>query len=68
MREKLSNPNATRQAEALYRYLCSMEGRGILAGQQECCREGYFGSDMRYIKAVSGKLPAIRGLCIFSRI
>lgn len=62
MRPTLSNPNATPQTVALYRYLCDMQGKGILSGQQECCAKGYFGGEMRYIKAVSGKLPAIRGL------
>lgn len=62
MRAVLSNPNATAEARRLYDYLRAMQGKGILAGQQECPQKGYFGGEMRYIKAVSGKLPAIRGL------
>ena len=62
MRSALSNPNAAPEAVQLYEYLCSVEGRGILAGQQEHPSRGCQGSEMRYIKAVSGKLPAIRGL------
>lgn len=62
MRSSLSNPNASREAKALYEYLCRMEGKGILAGQQECPAAGRFGSEMRYIKALTGTLPAIRGL------
>ena len=62
MRPYLSDPQASPEAKKLYRYLCRMEGKGILAGQQECPDPARFGSDMRYIRAVSGKLPAIRGL------
>lgn len=62
MRANLSNPNASREAKRLYQYLCAMEGKGILAGQQECPNPGQFGSEMRYIKALTGTLPAIRGL------
>ncbi len=62
MRQTLSNPNPSPEAKRVYEYLCEMQGKGILAGQQECPTPGRFGSEMRYIKAVSGKLPAIRGL------
>lgn len=62
MRSTLSNPNATRETVRLYAYLRSMVGNGILAGQQECPTPGRFGGEMRYLRAVSGKLPAIRGL------
>ena len=62
MRPGLSNPKAAPEAVRLYEYLCSIEGRGILAGQQEHPAKHHQGSDLRYIKAVSGKLPAIRGL------
>ncbi len=62
MRKALSNPNPSQEAVRVYEYLCEMEGKGILAGQQECPAPGYTGSEMRYIAAVTGKLPAIRGL------
>lgn len=62
MRKTLSNPNASPEALRLYEYLCSIEGQGILAGQQENPRKNYHASDFRYIKTVSGKLPAVRGL------
>lgn len=62
MRQTLSNSNATIQARELYAYLCSIEGKGILAGQQEHPDPPRFGSEMRYLKAVTGHLPAIRGL------
>lgn len=62
MRKTLSDPKATEQARKLYEYLCSIEGKGILAGQQECPAEHKTGSEMRYLKAVTGTLPAIRGM------
>lgn len=62
MRSALSNPNAAPEAVRLYEYLCTVEGKGILAGQQEHPNKGYCGSELRYIQAVSGKFPAIRGL------
>ncbi len=62
MRRTLSNPNASPQAVALYDYLCSLPGKGILAGQQEFPVPRRCGNEMRYLKAVTGKLPAIRGL------
>ncbi len=62
MGKPLSNPKASPEAVRLYEYLCSVEGRGILAGQQENPDARCHGGDMRYIKAVTGKLPAIRGL------
>lgn len=62
MKKKLSNAAASLEAVALYDYLCAMEGKAILTGQQEHPAKGHTGSEMRYIKAVTGKLPAIRGL------
>lgn len=62
MKKRLSNAAASSEAAALYDYLCAMEGMAVLTGQQETPQEGRSGSEMRYIKAVSGKLPAIRGM------
>lgn len=57
----LSNPNADRSAQKLYAYLCGMHGKKILAGQQECPVHDVE-EEMNYIKEITGKLPAIRGL------
>lgn len=59
---RLNDPQATREAVKLFDYICSMEGRGILSGQQEDPRDGYHGNEMRYVKSVTGRFPAIRGL------
>lgn len=62
MRKNLSNPKATAEAVALYEYLCSVHGKGVLAGQQECPELRRCGSEMGHIRRFSGKSPAIRGL------
>jgi len=59
----LSNPEASPEAKTVYRYLGRMYGRAILSGQQESTWvRGNPEDEMEYIRAVSGKLPAIRGL------
>lgn len=50
----LSDPKATPQAKALFRFLQSEQGMGTLSGQ-------YTGRDCRFTKKLTGKLPAIRG-------
>ena len=59
---KLTNPDSTPQAQALYEYLWSMKGKGILSGQQELPMDHNHGEELRYINEVTGKLPAILGL------
>jgi len=56
---KLSNENATSQAQALFDYLISMQGKGILSGQQI-----YGGNteDIKTIVAETGKYPAVLGV------
>lgn len=58
----LTNPNAQQSAVKLYHFLCSLKGKGILSGQQECPRDKTNGRELSYIKEVSGQLPAILGL------
>ncbi len=56
---KLSNPNASEQAQAVFDYLVSMRGKGILSGQQ------IYGTNTQEIKtlvSVTGKNPAIMGI------
>ena len=60
----LSNPNASKEAQNVYRFICGLSGNGILAGQQESTWVNNNPDDeMDYIKQnTGGKLPAIRGL------
>ncbi|MBQ9119705.1 MAG: hypothetical protein IJY09_06585 [Lachnospiraceae bacterium] len=58
----LSNPNATAKAQLVYDYLCSVSGQGIISGQEESCGAAAASSEMNYLKKVTGKYPAIRGL------
>lgn len=62
-RGRLSNPKASAEAKALYRYLWSVYGRHTLTGQQE---QNFTPPGARqeldYIERTTGKLPAILGL------
>lgn len=58
----LSNPNATHEARVLYNYIRENNGNHIISGQQESTWMGSPEYEMDYIKEVTGKLPAIRGL------
>ena len=58
----LTNPNAQNDTVKLYTFLCSLSGKGILSGQQECPRDMTKGDELAYIQKVSGHLPAILGL------
>jgi hypothetical protein len=53
---------ATPEARALLHYLHSIEGKGCLAGQEE--NNVSTSSQMVKIKAITGKLPALRGFDI----
>lgn len=59
----LSNPNASQEAKNVYNYICSVYGSKMLSAQMESTWVNNNPDDeMDYIKSVSGKLPAIRGL------
>ena len=58
----LTNENATPEAKALFKYICSVYGSGILSGQQESTWMGSTEYEMDYIHNATGKYPAIRGL------
>lgn len=72
---KLSNPNASESAKRLFSYLCDQYGSHIIAGQQEYCGDHNYNlwndpenfikdneEEFEYIKEVTGKSPAIRGI------
>lgn len=57
----LSNPRASPEAQALYRFLWSLYGRKTLTGQQEGVAHAT-PIELDHIKRVTGRLPAILGL------
>jgi len=58
-RQQLSNPQASKEAKALYAYLGAIYGKKILSGQMWAS----WGIDeLKYINDVTGKQPAIRGM------
>lgn len=62
--DNLTNLNASKEAKKLFNYISSIYGKKILSGQQES-GTGWRSSpndEMDYIKAKTGKHPAIRGL------
>lgn len=61
-RHLLTNKNALSSAQELYDFLFSIQGKGILSGQQECPSDATNGDELSYIEKVSGKLPAVLGL------
>lgn len=58
-KQELSNPKASKEAKALYAYLQAMYGKKILSGQMWT---GWGIDELQYIKDVTGKQPAIRGM------
>ena len=54
----LVNPNATKETKQLYEYLCSLQGKAILSGQQ------VFDGNMEInvINETTGKYPVIMGI------
>ncbi len=58
----LSNPDATKEAQALYEYICGTYRNGIISGQQESTWMGSDQYEFDYIYKKTGKYPAIRGL------
>ncbi|MDE5576207.1 MAG: glycoside hydrolase family 26 protein [Oscillospiraceae bacterium] len=59
---KLSNPDATEEAQALYEYISSVYRTKIISGQQESTWMGSDQYEFDYIYKNTGKYPAIRGL------
>lgn len=57
---RLVNPNATKETQALFSYLVDNFGKSIIAGQQDSSNNDL--ADIRYIKELTGKTPAILGL------
>jgi len=60
---KLSNPNPSKEAEALYCYIQNIYGKKILSGQMW---SGWGFDELNYIKDNTGKQPAILGLDFIS--
>lgn len=58
----LSNPNADEKTRKVFSYICDCYGKSILTGQQESTWMSSPEYEMDYIREVTGKLPAIRGL------
>ena len=54
----LSNPNATKEAVALYSYINDMFGKKTLSGQMF---SGWGFDEIKYINGITGKYPAIKG-------
>jgi Glycosyl hydrolase family 26 len=57
--DTLCTPGASKEAKALFRYLNDMYGKKILSGQM-WASWGY--DELKYIKELTGKQPAIRGM------
>lgn len=58
----LSNPNSNEKTRRVYDFICENFGRRIIAAQQESIWVTTPEYEMDHIKAVTGKLPAMRGL------
>src|SRR5881275_1837039 len=57
--EPLVTPNASKEAKALFAYLNDIYGKKILSGQMWASWEI---DELKYLKEVTGKQPAIRGM------
>ena len=58
----LSNPDANERTKRLYETILRLYGKKMLSSQMESNWRGVSGSEMEYVKAATGKLPAMRGL------
>lgn len=59
------DPDATPETKSLMKYLKSVYGKHVIAGQQEIYGGGHQGNyewENEYIENLTGKVPAIRGL------
>ena len=61
-RMALNNPNATPRTRSLYRLLASLWGNRIVLGQQESPGTAFADREIEWIQAVTGEMPALRGL------
>ncbi|MBQ7782414.1 MAG: hypothetical protein IJ368_00430 [Oscillospiraceae bacterium] len=59
---RLSNPDASAEAQELFDYICQTYGKSIISGQQESTWMGSEQYEFDYIYENTGKYPAIRGL------
>lgn len=59
---KLSNKNASPEAERLYRFIQENYGKKMISAAQECPGKGHHEIEMEFLKRETGKLPAMRGL------
>lgn len=57
----LTNPDASKEAKAVYDYLVSINGEYVLSGQQESTWMGSPDYETDYISSSSSKLPVIKG-------
>src|SRR5699024_1272319 len=60
VKKKLINPNATKETKAVFSYLVDNFGGKIISGQQDDSNNDL--ADVKYIKELTGKTPAILGL------
>lgn len=64
----LSNPNASKKAQLIYDYLCSVSGQGIISGVEESPGAASANTEIQYVNRVAGKYPALRGLILSTTI
>lgn len=57
---KLINPNASKSAKKVMKFICDNYGKNVISGQQS--DGGLNGAEFSAIKAATGKTPAILGL------
>lgn len=57
----LTNENASDEAKAVFDYIISLDGNGVLSGQQESTWMGSCDYEIDYIYEKTGKLPVIKG-------
>lgn len=60
VKKQLINPNATTETKTLFSYLVDNFGKNIISGQQDDANNDL--ADVKYIKELTGKTPAILGL------
>lgn len=57
------NPNASRQVKTVMKYLSDISGKGIITGQHT---QTTLQPELKYIKEITGKLPALCGFELLS--
>lgn len=58
----LSNPASNEKTRRIYEYICDSFGKRIITAQQESVWVKGSEYEMEHLRAVTGKLPAMRGL------